>query len=474
MEERLDRKYLFALSQVKFVVKFMNAIAPRGPGQDFTDLRFCVIIARAWSKFSDTLLAMPDIHTLVALTQSFGEHVARLEVAHCLNRRHKAAACRLCADACPVEAIRVEGAKVVLDQAVCAACGLCLWVCPTGAFDEARPSKDNLAELLPGGALELVCPPVAGESSRAPVTSIAATGRCLAALSPALLLELACGERELWLNDAHCAACVLGAVQPYITASTELANRWLSVLGFSSSVHTHLGDPDRLYESPVPRQLVHVKERSTNRRGFLGALRQAAADFAGASIDQRLEALPQAGDQGAPYERRLPQRLPREQARLMGVLAGVQARPEAQAALEGEIDTTALPLAAVSVDAALCTACAWCARFCPTGALAFLSSEQRFGLYFRAAMCVGCGVCAVACPEDALGFAPRLELAALLERKPRELVSGELAACSVCRQPTAVRDDESPRCYVCRRRASAASLRSEGLRADLFTLPPTT
>ncbi|MCP4518130.1 MAG: hypothetical protein GY824_23225 [Delftia sp.] len=52
-------------------------------------------------------------------------------------------------------------------------------------------------------------------------------------------------------------------------------------------------------------------------------------------------------------------------------------------------------------------------------------------------------MCAVACPEDALSFAPRLELAALLERKPRALASGELAACTVCRQPTAA-DSPTP------------------------------
>jgi ferredoxin len=321
--------------------------------------------------------------------------------------------------------------------------------------------------LLPGGSLELVCPPVAVGNSRAPVSSIAATGCCLAALSPALLLELASGERELWLNDAHCAACALGTVQPYIAASVAQANRWLSLLGRAQAICTHTGNSDRLNQSSVARPLISTQERSTNRRGFLGALRQAAADLAGASIDQQLGSLPRPSqDGGAPFERLLPQHLPRERARLMRVLE------QAQAAPEGDIDTAVLPLAALSVDAALCTACAWCARFCPTGALAFLSSEQRFGLYFRAAMCVGCGVCAVACPEDALSFAPRLALAALLERKPRALLNGGLAACAVCRQPTALHGDEAPRCYVCRRRASTASLRSAGLRADLLANPP--
>ncbi len=45
--------------------------------------------------------------------------------------------CRRCERACPVGAIRMEGARAVIDHARCISCGMCATVCPKKAIRDA-------------------------------------------------------------------------------------------------------------------------------------------------------------------------------------------------------------------------------------------------------------------------------------------------------------------------------------------------
>lgn len=48
--------------------------------------------------------------------------------------KDKCAGCGACADACAVEAIKVEDSTAVVDEDACIECGACVEACPTEAI----------------------------------------------------------------------------------------------------------------------------------------------------------------------------------------------------------------------------------------------------------------------------------------------------------------------------------------------------
>ena len=130
----------------------------------------------------------------------------------------------------------------------------------------------------------------------------------------------------------------------------------------------------------------------------------------------------------------------------------------------------------MSVDAARCSGCGLCARFCPTGALHFAATDAHFGLSLQTSACIACKICVVACPEEAVQLHTSVALSALLTDNAPVLMAGRLVTCTVCGILTADRaDDQTPRCHVCRQGAGAVTaLRDEAvLMADLLKRAPT-
>jgi len=50
----------------------------------------------------------------------------------------KCTGCGTCVEACPVEAIKLEGEKAVIDADNCIDCGACVGECPTEAISVAE------------------------------------------------------------------------------------------------------------------------------------------------------------------------------------------------------------------------------------------------------------------------------------------------------------------------------------------------
>ena len=48
----------------------------------------------------------------------------------------KCTGCKRCEEACPVEAIKVEGDKETVDNEICIDCGTCIDECPEKAISE--------------------------------------------------------------------------------------------------------------------------------------------------------------------------------------------------------------------------------------------------------------------------------------------------------------------------------------------------
>ncbi len=368
---------------------------------------------------------MVKLSTLVQLVESFAAPSLEVDAAHCLNARYNKVACTRCADACPTQAITVAGPAVTCDLDACARCGLCLWACPTGVFHQTYPPEDKLPAVIARQdteALELVCPAAREAAGRLPEARPVATPRCLAALSPARLIELADPDRTIWLNDSLCADCPLAAAHEHILSAAQEANAWLTLYERAGRIRLFTEAPPRLTDTPHPERLVDGSSPPVDRRAFLrGNLRgEAGLDVAAQPV--------QAAN---PVSDRLGFRLPPERVRL---LRQESAWPEPP---NRWVEPEPLGLAAIEIDEDNCSLCGWCAGFCPTAALQWQQQRGELMITFQPLRCIDCDICLAACPTEAVHKREQIPSGAL--RQTVLLAEGESHDCTRCGRPTAVR-----------------------------------
>ena len=358
----------------------------------------------------------------------------------------------------------LDSAQPQLDEATCVRCGLCLQVCPTDGFTAALAYEQRLCETVAHLPLEptaLICAAHPTPTlTAAKVGAVVQHRRCLAALSVADLLELSSGgQRALWLDDSPCAACPIGAAQATLRQTVTTTRGLLHAAGKAPALLLHSERPPAPDTRVQRRPLFDGAQPAMSRRAFLARLRPSQPDDATAPpVEDWLQ-------RGAPLSARLPQQLPASRQRLLAVLTALAGKEVSALATDGT------PFAAVQVNAARCSACGLCARFCPSGALQFVAEATTFALSFQPAACVACGICVAACPEAAVSLDKSVALAAILADELVPLAAGQLAPCTSCGVPTAVLAGASaPRCYACRRGAGVVtSLKDEaGLMADLL------
>ena len=104
----------------------------------------------------------------------------------------------------------------------------------------------------------------------------------------------------------------------------------------------------------------------------------------------------------------------------------------------------------LQIDADRCSACAVCARICPTGAIVEESYPDRQLIGLEVMRCTNCGLCIEACPDEAIKFGEPVYIGDCLDGKWNQLVKNRLSPCSVCGDP--VTPASSGRCPTCDRR----------------------
>ncbi len=395
---------------------------------------------------------MSVVDSFLNITDYFSGETISLHPNRCLNSRFRQIDCTICADACPAEnAITIEHGTPAIDNDVCIHCGLCLHVCPTNAFTRPDPTLKRLSQTiaaLPPDVVSLICPqhpnPARGQTAIAVQTK-----RCLAALSPAHLLPLARRNKPVVLDDSHCADCPIGAVHPYIEQSVARTNAWAETLGEHTPVRLQT---QQSTDTPiVPRVVVDIDRPPVSRRGFFQSIRRLGKESVGVMLAET-PVDPASLGRSVPVSERLPHFVPPQRAKVLLFLdenlEGIATDPAPLA----HTDDGSLPVVDVVVAPEKCTACGLCARFCPTGALTFLTDENKFALGFYPALCLGddCGICEIACPEDAISLENIASTPAVLSKQPRYLAAGALTACVMCGQPIAAGDEYPNTCYACR------------------------
>lgn len=324
----------------------------------------------------------------------------RLDPQACLLARHRNSHCRLCIEACPRAALRLEEGQVKVDSATCDRCGLCAGVCPTAAV--TVHGIDEAAALAAGS---VHCEKATGGGLRLP---------CLGYLSTDHLLAMAFRHPEVHLACGDCDTCPRRSGGERARRAVALAGAALAALGMTHTVRLAVQSGDG------------AAGQNLSRRDLLGLWRTESAQVA-------RQFLPEPELNHARLPARLPQRRLRWIRRVQVDRASGGPMPEG-------------PWSARRVTDA-CTGCGICASFCPTGALAAGGADGTWALTHQPAACVACGTCAELCPVRAMGEEP-LTAQALAGGDRRELVSLATRTCRTCRRMFKGRpeDEQCPNC----------------------------
>lgn len=97
------------------------------------------------------------------------------------------------------------------------------------------------------------------------------------------------------------------------------------------------------------------------------------------------------------------------------------------------VESLQRPVKAVALAAAGCTACGVCVLACPHDALTLNIDDTQASLLQAPDLCQGDQQCVSLCPVDALTVASPLSWEEVIEGRPRELATLEIATCQRCR-----------------------------------------
>jgi ferredoxin len=280
---------------------------------------------------------------------------------HCIAAKQSVAACHVCKDVCPHEAITLKR-FVEIDDVDCTGCGLCVQSCPSQALE----SKVSFQTGAP-----LKCSQVKGSAQSV---------QCLGRLSPTDLLRLAGTKEKVTLVRNDCANCNIGTekipevVDEVIAEAKKLSDfrkRNLEFQILQQEKYDTTDNPDK------------ISRRELLRGGFR-SIQTTAAD-ALAPLDP-----------GDPKE----VSLPREMQRQYAVIE--KAQPEKE-----QLVPWVLPRVKDG-----CIMCPVCTNVCPTKAFSRdFKPKDKDGnelggsvLMLEPDHCNGCNACVKACPVKVISL----------------------------------------------------------------------
>ncbi|HEY5664683.1 MAG TPA: 4Fe-4S binding protein [Ilumatobacter sp.] len=407
----------------------------------------------------------------------FTEPVVTIDIQRCLNTRHHGAGCSRCVVTCPTSAVSLSVDGVRVEPEACVGCGACAAVCPTDAVDDPAARERRFLECceqLAGATLTISCAQNPAPRPAQPATAVVRHARCLASLDvEQFIAATGGGTRRVHVDLSWCRHCPLGRAADTIVSTVDAA---ASLIALRSGDRRPVITPDNLpagvipADDPAAEAVIDSWRPALSRRGLFSFLRAPAAPVAVPAPIRRTRGL---------TAQRLPYHVPASRRRLLERLDAIDAGPSAAGTMLA-VPAELVPFADVQVDEARCSGCGLCARYCPTGALAFTTGSASadtmgsFVVSVHAATCLSCDICAHACPEDALSFGPTID-PTHLDGSRRVLASGDLVACATCRLPTAAGPADTPaRCFSCRHGTGVVTaLRDDaGLMADFCSRSP--
>lgn len=317
----------------------------------------------------------------------------RVNSTYCMTAVTKnEAACRRCMDACPVDAITIEGTVVRVGD-TCIRCGLCVSLCPTEAFVVRSNATLALYDKIARAATAyeqcyLTCPRALNRFPKENEIVLP----CVGAVSREVWFDLLCDYPNLsvYLPLGVCDECEVVTGEIAFSDIIADAEEWSG-----ESVGLEVDESD----------LTHEHSRAYKRSQFVSSMTTAGTRLvtrgnpalAGAqAVAKRLqnhslqitelqEKLEEAtGKKTAQNKYRMLTR----KRRL--VMAALQKYPDLAEEMFLEFPV---------VDSSACTMCGECTKACTVSALEMDASGR---VSVEPSYCVNCGACAVLCPEGAI------------------------------------------------------------------------
>ncbi len=332
--------------------------------------------------------------------------------------------CRLCVEACPRHAIRVEGKRVDIDGMGCRGCGACVEACPCQAIAYPTFSREQLDGELAGllsergvglepRAIAFTCQGCSGIGSRDgeaqrvyPPSMLPLRVPCLAMVSPWLMLRA---------FERGAQGIVLISGKGVCQAGYD-SSRWQGNLRFVEGLLGCWGIPSgRLRAFEVAEG--DLEALMLGLREFTEKVARMSPLILGVSS---------------------PALFPEQGGYLPSLVAGIGKKLGCSSA--ARVSAGFVPVGIVELDGSQCTGCGLCALACATGALAITQDDEGAGyrLLFRHDACVACGRCVEGCPEKCLRLQHVLDLGRI-DAAPEVLFVDSMVECRQCGVPIAPR-----------------------------------
>jgi formate hydrogenlyase subunit 6/NADH:ubiquinone oxidoreductase subunit I len=328
--------------------------------------------------------------------------------ARCVRALSVNAECRICDEACPSDAITLEGRLPSINHALCVLCGSCVGGCPTEALklDDFDSTEFFFSFAAEEGNL-LSC------QKNLP---------CLAALSDEHLLSLARLKGGLVLDVGHCKECEIGeAVLDRLYPRLENLGYLLEALESSGGIECRpvaYQNGDTGGEEGAQRRdffkTFHLRGIIKARSDFEKEVQKATDEFVAFELDSS-------------HTQQLRTKKITERRKLFFTALKRTGQPEILHVVDAQrIAFTSQKL----FDESKCTACEMCYRVCPTGALS--SDIRNSKIDFDPFLCVKCHLCHDVCESGAISLSGSYNLKEWYAPTVQNLVTYALRRCNEC------------------------------------------
>lgn len=364
------------------------------------------------------------------------DHHMLIEAVLCSCFRTPKSDCSICADLCPVGAIRISDKGAEITEG-CIDCGVCISACPNGVFrSKERDDSKIILEIeskvrgWESGVFRISC-----ERGNTVADLILP---CLSRLTEVLLIEpMRMGASRIEILQPSCEKCPSVKASPHLDRILKQTLYLYEMVGIGKdSILVRSSEFGDQKNSELKTQNSELKALS--RRELLGAIGTKAIEVAAASIPDLELKTEEKEEIFRETIKQRPENIKR--SLLLESIRDIESRvndyevqnPKSKIQ-NNKVDVPSSDsiIAELEVDSK-CTACGVCATLCPTGAITQRWTEDRFYLGFRPDLCTNCQVCVKTCMHGAIKIKEKVSLNLLLEQIEVKLFESEKKTCPVC------------------------------------------